>query len=84
MERQLKTDIGLNCFYCNMQDLIIRHADDPEIPLTRRATIDHIKPVSNGGSKTNQSNWLVACQKCNSDRGNRKFHKYCRKLGINI
>jgi 5-methylcytosine-specific restriction endonuclease McrA len=60
----------LNCQYCGQTDLIIRHNQDPEIPMHRRATIDHIIPVSKGGS-TKQTNWAISCERCNKKKGAR-------------
>lgn len=33
-------------------------------------TLDHIVPISAGGSRKNCNNWAPACNKCNNDKGN--------------
>lgn len=32
-------------------------------------TIDHIEPVSKGGSKNDIQNWAPMCSKCNNNKG---------------
>lgn len=67
----LNTDDGLTCVYCGQTDLIIKYHEDPEIPQHRRFTVDHLIPVSRGGSMTDINNFIVACEKCNLEKGNK-------------
>ena len=62
----------LCCVWCGGCDIIILAEDDPEIPHHRRAKIDHIIPLSHGCKNKSVKNWQVACQLCNSYRGNDK------------
>jgi len=39
-------------------------------PLTKEtATLDHVIPISRGGLN-NANNYVIACEPCNSERGN--------------
>lgn len=58
---------GYKCRYCGK-------------PLTKKSvTIDHIIPKSKGGP-TVESNLVVACQRCNRQKGNHKAPRMVRKL----
>lgn len=54
-----------NCMYCSS-----KLTDD-------NATIDHIVPISNGGSNC-QVNLIVCCRDCNSERGDTNFYEYLK------
>ena len=69
LDTLVASDKGLVCEYCGMIDLIIRHEEDPDIPKNRRATIDHVISINNGGSRMSINNWVVACQLCNGMKG---------------
>ncbi len=71
LRKKIKSEEGLNCYYCGMTDLITKGHEDPEIPKNRKATIDHIVPLSLGGEYLDQNNWHVACQECNEKKGNK-------------
>lgn len=55
---------GYRCFYCGQK-----------LPL-RRLTVDHIWPVSQPGSRNDIFSVLVACARCNHQRGNRPLADY--------
>lgn len=69
LKRRIKSIEGLNCYYCGMTDLTTRCYRDPEIPANRKATIDHIVPLSLGGDYLDERNWHVACSECNRKKG---------------
>jgi len=53
------------CMYCSTE---LTHEN---------ATIDHIIPISNGGSNA-QVNLIVCCRDCNSERGDTNFYQYLK------
>jgi len=64
------------CAYCKRDDLtneVKQH--DP-----RRVTIDHIVPLSRGGSLTSKKNMAICCSKCNNDKGNSLEADFLRGL----
>ena len=55
------------CYRCGRDDL---SANVPK-KSARFLTIDHIVPVSRGGSYTSKSNLAVCCNKCNNEKGDK-------------
>lgn len=52
------------CAYCKRDDLAVTFKQkDP-----RLVTIDHVIPISRGGSFLRKSNMVVACNKCNNKK----------------
>lgn len=80
--RKARETDSLNCNFCPSKDLIINHMHDPEIPLHRRATVEHIIPVSSGHNAMDRGNWAVCCEKCNQQRNNdyRRFEHFLNKM----
>lgn len=68
-EKFLHKHEPLKCVYCGKGNLII---DGEECAdghgLGHLATIDHVVPVSKGGSRYDESNCVVACFKCNQKK----------------
>lgn len=56
----------LQCAYCNKGKLQI-YTQDHE----RLATVDHIWPLSKGGNRYDPTNLCIACEPCNSRKGNK-------------
>lgn len=56
------------CSYCKRDDLIVGASIRQSHP--QKATIDHIIPVSRGGSFIDTNNMVVCCSKCNNDKDN--------------
>lgn len=54
------------CAYCKRDDLTIDIAQSSP----RRVTIDHIIPLSRGGSLTSKLNMAICCFSCNNKKGN--------------
>lgn len=68
LEARTKLDVTLHalcesvswaCVYC-----------DRELT-TRNATLDHVVPISRGGSKTDRGNMVACCAACNNEKGDR-------------
>ena len=61
----------LICAYCGRDDLIVNIT--PSSP--NKATIDHIVPISRGGSWIDKDNMAVCCNKCNFDKADKIYEK---------
>ena len=53
----------LHCFYCG-------------IILTKKRTIDHIKPKCTGGGLLGPENKVACCKKCNQEKAYRNIEEY--------
>lgn len=67
----------LICAYCGRNDLI--NCTDGTIAVKelarregREATIDHIIPISKGGSLLDPINFAVCCHKCNNEKSDQE------------
>lgn len=58
----IRRDKTTRCYMCNVETTLS--------PGYRRRTLDHLIPTSRGGTDTLE-NLRIACQSCNSSRGNR-------------
>jgi HNH endonuclease len=63
------------CTYCNRSDLELYPTEKE-----KQVTIDHIVPISRGGSYTSKKNMAVCCHKCNGNKGNLLKHDFLRGL----
>lgn len=64
MRKMLFERDGTCCAYCNA-------------PLSlKTATIDHVIPVSRGGSRWSLANMALACHACNNEKGDRGLMEY--------
>lgn len=67
---ELLDEKGCACYYCGKKNL------QREVDMTNKeelkilATIDHVMPLSKGGSRFDKSNCVVACFPCNQKKGN--------------
>jgi len=59
----------LRCTYCSRNNLIIE-MEGMKVPNHKKATIDHVIPISHGIDPLDQSNLVVACQSCNRKKSN--------------
>ena len=59
----------LVCHYCDKTGLNME-PDPTGKKLGKLATIDHVIPISKGGSRTDEKNFVVACWSCNHKKGN--------------
>lgn len=44
----------------------------------KRATIDHIVPISKGGNPNDRSNMVLSCQVCNSSKSTKSYKEFTR------
>ena len=74
---------SLDCSFCSSKDLIIHHEHDREIPKYRRATVEHLIPISSGINPFDKNNWTVCCEQCNMDRNTeyQKFEQFLKVMG---
>jgi hypothetical protein len=75
--QRLYDSLDGRCAYCERPILIIRGKSFP----ANRATIDHIFPLSRGGSKSFE-NLTVACFSCNNLKDNMTAIEFLRALCI--
>jgi len=61
----------LTCSYCGGTNLII--PEKRKISLTKQATVDHFFPKGAGGDAFNEDNLVIACGKCNHDKGDKIY-----------
>lgn len=59
---------GNRCYWCKEFMTVTQHGRDP---LPTDATLDHLVPISDGGSKK-AKNVVAACAKCNNERPSQK------------
>jgi len=75
---QIKKQNGcLCCSYCNKPNLIIE-LQDMKVPLFKKATIDHVIPISKGGALFNYDNIVVACGTCNNKKGDKTVEEFLK------
>ena len=58
----------LECAYCGRKDLV-KDYESVRQP-ANLATIDHVQPLSKGGSRYDPENLVIACYRCNQHKGN--------------
>jgi 5-methylcytosine-specific restriction endonuclease McrA len=56
----------IKCVYCGKEHLDPWAKED-----ANKATIDHLIPKSKGGKVLDEENFVIACFKCNQDKGNK-------------
>lgn len=63
-----KNKLGtLTCIYCETKNLEIQY-DKFTIDSRKKATLDHIIPIGNGGDIFDVNNVICACEKCNNNK----------------
>lgn len=79
LKKRLAQDGELICAYCGKRHLQIEdrgmRVDD-----IIKATVDHIVPISKGGSPELETNIVVACYRCNNKKGNKDLHDFIKQL----
>lgn len=73
---------GGKCYYCACPVRMHRHKDGQPAP-DNMATLDHIIPLSKGGRAAASINCVVACHRCNNERGDRDARLFMlEKMGL--
>lgn len=49
----------------------VRACQNPSCRSTKNLTIDHIIPISKGGSRGKKENWQVLCKRCNQKKADK-------------
>lgn len=62
------------CFYCSVP--VIRGKGIKPKQKLNSATIDHLTPMSRGGSKMKKENQVLSCYSCNLKKGNMTLIEY--------
>lgn len=78
-EKELKGD--LVCSYCGKPHLEIEY-EGMKISPDKKATIDHIIPVSKGGERLDPKNIRVACEKCNNEKGDKSLEQFLKNKNL--
>jgi len=77
----------LECHYCGKSHLEIgfREIENTHLNLKNKnlATIDHKIPRGKCSNILDTNNWLVACVKCNKDKGNLDYDEFMLKIKNN-
>lgn len=60
---------SLTCVFCGQPNLVIYNWADKNKKLYNMATVDHFNPKSNGGKPYDKDNLVVACHRCNRNKG---------------
>ena len=80
LARQKRRKGDLSCHYCGKPHLDIGYRSvkmcEKNNKNPRLATIDHVKPVSSGIDKLDESNWVVSCRKCNNRKGSKSYEEF--------
>ena len=61
---------GIQCAYCN---IALSH---------KTATIDHVIPISKGGSRGSLFNMVLACAECNNAKADRSLMEYLQSREV--
>ena len=69
----------LHCEYCKKGPLKIYGIKD-KFNKIDAATVDHRTPISKGGDIFNYDNLVVACTKCNGDKGDMDYETWMNKF----
>lgn len=81
IRRRLWEAQGGKCYYCAKPTAFIvrKHGSLRK----NEATLDHVIPLSKGGRMAPTINCVVACNQCNSERGNRDARIFLlEKMGL--
>lgn len=79
LTEQLKIHGDLVCNYCGKKHLQIELAG-MNVPKSIKATIDHVIPISKGGGIYDVNNLVIACFRCNMNKGNMMPDEFAQKL----
>lgn len=70
------------CFYCAKPTRFVLYPKG-HVPRKMDATLDHVIPKSNGGAMSPTKNCVVACLKCNHERGTKDARIFLlEKMGL--
>jgi 5-methylcytosine-specific restriction endonuclease McrA len=72
---------ALSCVYCDKGDLVVEHYG-MKVSSEVMATVEHMTPVSMGGSVFGLDNIVCACGRCNGNRSNKDQSAYVRAKGL--
>jgi hypothetical protein len=78
LHKVLKRDGDLCCHYCAASGLIIEE-EGMSITASKKATIDHLTPVSKGGDRFAEANIVVACERCNTKKADLTVEEFIKK-----
>lgn len=73
----------LRCTYCGRWGLVIEF-EGMKVPHHKKATIDHVVPISNGIDPFDTKNLVVACQKCNGKKGSLTLSVFLNRFGASL
>ena len=79
LHKILDKEKDLVCTYCGKRHLVIEE-ENMFVKNHLKATIDHVLPISKGGSVYDTDNVVVACGTCNSRKDNMTLGKFLDKF----
>lgn len=74
LKKQQEQCGSLTCVFCGKPNLVIYNCDAKNVNKNIMATADHFFPKARGGKAFNEDNLVVACSKCNNNKG-KKIYK---------
>jgi len=79
LKKQKKINKGkLACYFCHQPKLTANY-NHPRVSRRDKATLDHLVAQSKGGRRYDVSNIVVACDLCNSQKGDSCHKEFFRK-----
>jgi hypothetical protein len=72
--KRMEKEKKLICVYCQKPLKVYRRFEH-KIKPADMVTLEHNTPISKGGLKYDESNFLCACDKCNNERGDLPNYK---------
>lgn len=77
--KRLQKQQNLICHYCKSSPLVRNNQAPYSIKENKKATIDHVIPVSKGGKEFLIENLVVCCARCNRKKADLDLNDFIKK-----